>query len=48
MVECKFCDYSWKARVDQPKECPRCKNRLDYDRDQKKTIDIRHMLEQVE
>ncbi|MBW2964121.1 hypothetical protein KY363_01560 [Candidatus Woesearchaeota archaeon] len=47
MADCHFCDYSWKPRVEQPKACPRCKNRLDYDRLQTKVIDLRQMLEEV-
>lgn len=26
---CNKCDYHWKPRVKNPKECPRCKIRLD-------------------
>lgn len=26
-----FCGYTWKPRVKNPKECPRCKTRLDID-----------------
>ena len=26
---CPFCKWDWKARVDEPKCCPRCKRRLD-------------------
>jgi hypothetical protein len=29
--DCKFCFYSWQARVEQPKSCPRCKRRFDYE-----------------
>ena len=28
-MECIYCDYDWASRVEQPKECPRCKRRLD-------------------
>ena len=28
--ECEFCAYSWTARVQNPKSCPRCKRRFDY------------------
>ena len=24
---CKKCGYSWISRIEQPKECPNCKNR---------------------
>lgn len=27
MNECKQCNYEWEARVENPKECPNCKNR---------------------
>ena len=26
---CPGCAYIWKPRVSKPKECPRCKKRLD-------------------
>lgn len=26
---CEKCGYEWFARVSEPKECPRCKTRLD-------------------
>ncbi len=26
---CERCKYDWTPRVEEPKECPRCKNRLD-------------------
>ena len=29
-MECLKCDYNWESRVENPKECPRCKVRLDY------------------
>ncbi|MFH1505363.1 MAG: hypothetical protein ABIE94_00015 [archaeon] len=32
MVKCRFCEYDWISRVEAPKACPRCKNRLDYPR----------------
>ncbi len=25
-MKCKKCDYVWKHRVENPKECPRCKS----------------------
>lgn len=28
-MKCDKCEYYWIARVDYPKECPRCKTRLD-------------------
>ena len=27
---CEFCTYSWTAKVENPKSCPRCKRRFDY------------------
>ena len=27
---CEKCSYQWSSRVKEPKECPRCKIRLDY------------------
>lgn len=42
---CTFCKYNWKPRVPSPKACPRCKNRLDYQR--KRTVDVRTMLDEV-
>lgn len=27
---CQQCDYSWDSRIDNPKECPRCKSRNWY------------------
>lgn len=29
-IKCKYCGYEWTPRVKDPKECPRCKRRLDY------------------
>ncbi|MEM0358480.1 MAG: hypothetical protein QXG22_00495 [Candidatus Hadarchaeales archaeon] len=30
MMRCPRCGYEWKPKVPNPKECPRCKVRLDY------------------
>lgn len=27
---CEFCTYKWQSRVKEPKACPRCKRRFDY------------------
>jgi len=27
---CDKCSYQWAPRKETPKECPRCKTRLDY------------------
>ena len=27
---CPKCNYEWISRVKYPKECPRCKRRLDF------------------
>jgi len=27
---CHLCGYKWISRKDKPKECPRCKRRFDY------------------
>jgi hypothetical protein len=29
-MECPKCKYKWEPRTKKPKECPRCKARLDY------------------
>ncbi|MEM2192158.1 MAG: hypothetical protein QXG38_00915 [Candidatus Hadarchaeales archaeon] len=29
-MRCPRCGYEWSAKVPNPKECPRCKSRLDY------------------
>jgi len=29
-MNCKFCHYEWKERIDNPKSCPRCKSRFDH------------------
>ena len=29
--ECDFCSYTWAARIKNPKSCPRCKRRFDYE-----------------
>lgn len=29
-MKCPRCDYGWESKVPHPKECPRCKARLDY------------------
>ena len=28
-MKCSTCQYEWEARKEQPKECPKCKTRLD-------------------
>lgn len=28
-MNCTKCTYEWESRVSNPKECPRCKSRLD-------------------
>lgn len=30
-MKCKFCGYEWEARAEEPKACPRCKRRFDYE-----------------
>jgi rubrerythrin len=27
---CSYCGYKWIARIENPKECPACKHRFDY------------------
>ncbi|MGD9157207.1 MAG: hypothetical protein PVG39_02250 [Desulfobacteraceae bacterium] len=27
-MKCPLCNYEWRARVDNPKECPKCKRYL--------------------
>ncbi len=34
-MNCPKCSYEWESRVAEPKECPRCKTRLDYPREVK-------------
>jgi predicted Zn-ribbon and HTH transcriptional regulator len=29
-TKCLKCEYDWETRVENPKECPRCKTRMDY------------------
>jgi hypothetical protein len=29
-MKCPRCGYEWEPKIPQPKECPRCKGRLDY------------------
>ena len=29
-MKCPRCGYEWKPKIPQPKECPRCKGRMDY------------------
>lgn len=28
-MKCYKCSYEWKARLENPKSCPRCKTRFD-------------------
>ena len=28
-MNCTKCSYEWETRTESPKECPRCKSRLD-------------------
>jgi len=37
-MKCPHCGYEWKPRVKNPKECPRCKYRLDYYKSKKKKL----------
>lgn len=30
IMKCFRCGYNWPTRIDNPKSCPRCKTRLDY------------------
>jgi predicted Zn-ribbon and HTH transcriptional regulator len=32
IMKCKRCGYEWEARKEEPKECPRCKARLDVEK----------------
>jgi len=34
--KCSYCEYEWVSRKENPKECPRCKRRMDYPGGQKK------------
>ena len=34
-IKCWRCGYQWDSRKKQPKECPRCKARLDNPRKEK-------------
>lgn len=34
-ITCWSCSYEWEPRVPKPKECPRCKARLDRPRPEK-------------
>ena len=29
-MRCPRCGYKWEAKIPKPKECPRCKGRLDF------------------
>lgn len=31
-MKCPKCGHEWRERVDEPKECPRCKARLDREK----------------
>lgn len=31
-----YCGYTWKPRIKSPKECPRCKTRLDVKKDEQR------------
>jgi len=37
---CRSCLYIWKNRVDEPKQCPRCKAPM-WKRDKKKEMECR-------
>ncbi|HIH17886.1 MAG TPA: hypothetical protein HA282_00215 [Nanoarchaeota archaeon] len=32
MKTCIKCKYEWSPRIEEPKECPRCKTRLDWEK----------------
>lgn len=34
--KCPYCNYEWESRIDNPKECPRCKRRLDHKKEEVK------------
>lgn len=44
---CKYCEYEWSSRVREPKACPRCKRRLDYEKAKSRIVDIRKLLSEV-
>ncbi len=29
-MKCKKCNYSWKSRVEKPRQCPNCKRQIKY------------------
>jgi len=31
-MKCIHCDYLWESRIENPKSCPRCKRRFDYEK----------------
>lgn len=35
---CSHCGYKWTARIEDPKECPACKYRFDYQKFRKQAI----------
>jgi len=35
-MKCPKCNYEWESRTKNPKACPRCKTRLDYQKPFKK------------
>lgn len=30
-MKCEHCGYEWENRTKEPKSCPRCKKRFDYE-----------------
>lgn len=43
---CKRCDYRWNSKIDNPKECPKCKSH-DWNRD-REWVKINKGQEQTE
>jgi predicted Zn-ribbon and HTH transcriptional regulator len=37
---CEYCNYEWETRVENPKACPRCKRRFDYDKIEENTEEV--------
>ena len=44
-MKCPKCKYVWNARTKKPKECPRCKKRLDVLISKRKSDEVAKQLQ---
>ncbi|MBI2564986.1 hypothetical protein HYV79_03290 [Candidatus Woesearchaeota archaeon] len=43
-MKCRMCNYEWNPRVKDPKACPSCKYRFDYEFAKKKRQEVLNQI----